>query len=56
VGVLWKRAHSRVLLTVSFRESVLVVYSMALAGMLAFTFTLMLGHIWVIYLTIGFLG
>jgi hypothetical protein len=29
---------------------------MALAGMLAFTFTLTLGHIWVIYLTGGFLG
>jgi FLVCR family feline leukemia virus subgroup C receptor-related protein len=39
-----------------FRESILVVYFMALAGMLAFTFTLTLGHIWIIYLTIGFLG
>jgi hypothetical protein len=29
---------------------------MAMAGMLAFTFTLTLGHIWIIYLTIGFLG
>jgi FLVCR family feline leukemia virus subgroup C receptor-related protein len=49
-------AHSRALLNIYFRESVLMVYFMALAGMLAFTFTLMLGHIWIIYLTIGFLG
>jgi FLVCR family feline leukemia virus subgroup C receptor-related protein len=39
-----------------FRESILVVYFMALTGMLAFTFTLTLGHIWIIYLTIAFLG
>jgi FLVCR family feline leukemia virus subgroup C receptor-related protein len=39
-----------------FRECTLVVYFMALAGMLAFTFTLTLGHVWVIYLTGGFLG
>lgn len=39
-----------------FKECILVVYFMAMAGMLAFTFTLTLGHIWIIYLTIGFLG
>ncbi|PNF35088.1 hypothetical protein B7P43_G09474 [Cryptotermes secundus] len=39
-----------------FKECTLVVYFMGLAGMLAFTFTLTLGHIWVIYLTGGFLG
>ncbi|XP_021928685.1 feline leukemia virus subgroup C receptor-related protein 2-like isoform X3 [Zootermopsis nevadensis] len=39
-----------------FKECTLVVYFMALAGMLAFTFTLTLGHIWVIYITAGFLG
>jgi hypothetical protein len=29
---------------------------MALAGMLAFAFTLTLGYIWIIYVTGGFLG
>ncbi|XP_069675406.1 choline/ethanolamine transporter flvcr2a-like [Periplaneta americana] len=48
-GVVLDKTHK-------FKECTLVVYFMALAGMLAFTFTLTLGHIWIIYLTGGFLG
>jgi hypothetical protein len=39
-----------------FRQSALLVYLMSLTGMLAFTFTLTLGHIWVTYVIGMFLG
>ncbi|XP_069675411.1 choline/ethanolamine transporter flvcr2a-like [Periplaneta americana] len=39
-----------------FKQCTLLVYFMALSGLLAFTFTLSLGRIWIIYLTGGFLG
>ncbi|XP_072350643.1 choline/ethanolamine transporter flvcr2a [Scyliorhinus torazame] len=38
------------------RQTTLVVYFMAFAGMVAFTFTLNLGHLWVVFLTAGLLG
>ncbi|PSN42234.1 Feline leukemia virus subgroup C receptor-related protein 2, partial [Blattella germanica] len=42
--------------THKFKECTLVVYFMALAGIIAFTFTLTLGHIWIVYFTGGLLG
>jgi TctA family transporter len=38
------------------RQSALLVYLMSLAGMLAFTFTLKLGYIWITYLIGMLLG
>ncbi|KAJ9601191.1 hypothetical protein L9F63_000659 [Diploptera punctata] len=42
--------------THKFKECTLVVYFMGLAGMIAFTFTLTLGHIWILYFAGALLG
>lgn len=38
------------------RQTTLVVYIMSLVGMIAYTFTLSLGHLWVVFVTAGALG
>ncbi|XP_061429582.1 heme transporter FLVCR1-like isoform X1 [Lethenteron reissneri] len=42
--------------TKTFKQTTLAVYALSLAGMIIFTFTLMLGKLWVVYLTAGLLG
>ncbi|XP_044292820.1 feline leukemia virus subgroup C receptor-related protein 2 isoform X1 [Varanus komodoensis] len=42
--------------TKTYKQTTILVYIMALGGMLAYTFTLDLGHIWVVFVTAGFLG
>lgn len=39
-----------------FRQTTLVVYLLALIGMLVYAFTLNLGHLWVVFITAGILG
>uniref|UniRef100_A0A8B9FQC0 Feline leukemia virus subgroup C receptor-related protein 2-like protein n=1 Tax=Amazona collaria TaxID=241587 RepID=A0A8B9FQC0_9PSIT len=38
------------------RQTTLAVYIMSLVGMIAYTFTLSLGHLWVVFVTAGILG
>lgn len=38
------------------RQTTLAVYILSLTGMLAYTFTLNLGHLWVVFVTAGVLG
>lgn len=38
------------------RQTTLVVYFMSLVGMIVFTATLGLGHLWVVFITAGALG
>lgn len=38
------------------RQTTLVVYFMSLVGMIVFTATLGLGHLWVVFVTAGALG
>ncbi|KAF7484087.1 Hypothetical predicted protein [Marmota monax] len=40
----------------TYKETTLVVYIMTLVGMVVYTFTLSLGHLWVVFLTAGTLG
>ncbi|XP_071665544.1 choline/ethanolamine transporter FLVCR2 isoform X1 [Patagioenas fasciata] len=42
--------------TKTYKQTTLVVYIMALVGMIAYTFTLSLGHLWVVFVTAGALG
>ncbi|XP_030308476.1 feline leukemia virus subgroup C receptor-related protein 2 isoform X3 [Calypte anna] len=42
--------------TKTYKQTTLVVYIMSLMGMIAYTFTLSLGHLWVVFLTAGMLG
>ncbi|XP_068948033.1 heme transporter FLVCR2 [Petaurus breviceps papuanus] len=42
--------------TKTYKQTTVVVYSMALVGMVVFTVTLGLGHLWVVFLTAGMLG
>ncbi|XP_067848302.1 heme transporter FLVCR2-like [Heptranchias perlo] len=42
--------------TQTYKQTTLVVYFMSFAGMVVFTFTLNLGHLWVVFLTAGMLG
>ncbi|XP_054055973.1 feline leukemia virus subgroup C receptor-related protein 2 isoform X2 [Rissa tridactyla] len=42
--------------TKTYKQTTLVVYIMSLAGMIAYTFTLSLGHLWVVFVTAGMLG
>lgn len=38
------------------RQTLFAMYLMALIGMLVFTFTINLGHIWLVFITVGTLG
>lgn len=38
------------------RQTTIAVYALTLTGMVVFTFTLNLGHLWVVFLTAGILG
>ncbi|KAM4853050.1 choline/ethanolamine transporter FLVCR2 [Thomomys bottae] len=40
----------------TYRETTLVVYIMTLIGMVVYTFTLNLGHLWVVFITAGTMG
>ncbi|XP_051879821.1 feline leukemia virus subgroup C receptor-related protein 2-like isoform X1 [Pristis pectinata] len=42
--------------TQTYKQTTLVVYFLSFAGMVVFTFTLDLGHLWVVFLTAGLLG
>uniref|UniRef100_A0A8C0FCY4 FLVCR heme transporter 2 n=1 Tax=Bubo bubo TaxID=30461 RepID=A0A8C0FCY4_BUBBB len=42
--------------TKAYKQTTLVVYTMSLVGMITYTFTLSLGHLWVVFLTAGMLG
>lgn len=47
---------SKTLIAFSCRQTTLVVYIMSLVGMIVYTFTLSLGHLWVVFVTAGSLG
>ncbi|XP_011926292.1 PREDICTED: feline leukemia virus subgroup C receptor-related protein 2 isoform X2 [Cercocebus atys] len=40
----------------TYKETTLVVYIMTLVGMVVYTFTLNLGHLWVVFITAGTMG
>uniref|UniRef100_A0A8B9RRS3 Major facilitator superfamily (MFS) profile domain-containing protein n=1 Tax=Accipiter nisus TaxID=211598 RepID=A0A8B9RRS3_9AVES len=42
--------------TKTYKQTTLVVYIMSLVGMIAYTFTLSLGYLWVVFVTAGMLG
>ncbi|XP_042074167.1 feline leukemia virus subgroup C receptor-related protein 2 isoform X3 [Haplochromis burtoni] len=42
--------------TKTYKQTTLAVYILSLTGMLAYTFTLNLGHLWVVFITAGVLG
>ncbi|NXC28227.1 FLVC2 protein, partial [Campylorhamphus procurvoides] len=42
--------------TKTYKQTTLVVYIMSLVGMIVYTFTLDLGHLWVVFVTAGTLG
>uniref|UniRef100_A0A8C5SYS8 Major facilitator superfamily (MFS) profile domain-containing protein n=1 Tax=Malurus cyaneus samueli TaxID=2593467 RepID=A0A8C5SYS8_9PASS len=42
--------------TKTYKQTTLVVYIMSLVGMIVYTFTLSLGHLWVVFVTAGSLG
>ncbi|KAB0397472.1 hypothetical protein E2I00_019708, partial [Balaenoptera physalus] len=42
--------------TKTYKETTLVVYIMALVGMVVYTLTLNLGHLWVVFITAGAMG
>uniref|UniRef100_A0A8D2PL17 FLVCR heme transporter 2 n=1 Tax=Zosterops lateralis melanops TaxID=1220523 RepID=A0A8D2PL17_ZOSLA len=42
--------------TKTYKQTTLVVYIMSLVGMIVYTFTLSLGHLWVVFVTAGLLG
>uniref|UniRef100_A0A8C9FUI7 Feline leukemia virus subgroup C cellular receptor family member 2 n=1 Tax=Pavo cristatus TaxID=9049 RepID=A0A8C9FUI7_PAVCR len=42
--------------TKTYKQTTLVVYIMSLVGMIVYTFTLDLGHLWVVFVTAGVLG
>ncbi|XP_053924586.1 feline leukemia virus subgroup C receptor-related protein 2 isoform X2 [Cuculus canorus] len=42
--------------TKTYKQTTLAVYIMSLIGMIVFTFTLNLGHLWVVFVTAGILG
>ncbi|XP_044870611.1 feline leukemia virus subgroup C receptor-related protein 2 isoform X5 [Mauremys mutica] len=42
--------------TKTYKKTTLVVYIMSLGGLVAYTFTLSLGHLWVVFVTAGVLG
>ncbi|NXX48253.1 FLVC2 protein, partial [Tricholaema leucomelas] len=42
--------------TKTYKQTTLAVYVMSLIGMIVYTFTLSLGHLWVVFVTAGVLG
>ncbi|NXN98583.1 FLVC2 protein, partial [Rhinopomastus cyanomelas] len=42
--------------TKTYKQTTVAVYVLSLAGMVAYTFTLSLGHLWVVFVTAGMLG
>nr|XP_033806775.1 feline leukemia virus subgroup C receptor-related protein 2 isoform X2 [Geotrypetes seraphini] len=40
----------------TYKQTTLLVYIMSLAGLLTYTFTLSLGHLWIVFVTAGTLG
>ncbi|XP_073205332.1 choline/ethanolamine transporter FLVCR2 isoform X5 [Lepidochelys kempii] len=42
--------------TKTYKQTTLAVYIMSLGGLVAYTFTLSLGHLWVVFVTAGMLG
>ncbi|XP_008062343.1 feline leukemia virus subgroup C receptor-related protein 2 isoform X1 [Carlito syrichta] len=42
--------------TKTYKQTTLVVYIMTLVGMVVYTFTLNLGHLWVVFITAGTMG
>ncbi|XP_061223401.1 heme transporter FLVCR2 isoform X4 [Neopsephotus bourkii] len=42
--------------TKTYKQTTLVVYIMSLVGMIAYTFTLSLNHLWMVFVTAGMLG
>ncbi|XP_062899066.1 heme transporter FLVCR2-like isoform X1 [Mobula hypostoma] len=42
--------------TQTYKQTTLVVYFLSFTGMVVFTFTLALGHLWVVFLTAGLVG
>ncbi|XP_061854522.1 heme transporter FLVCR2 isoform X2 [Colius striatus] len=42
--------------TKTYKQTTLVVYIMSLVGMIVYTFTLSLNHLWVVFVTAGMLG
>lgn len=49
--------HLVILLVLFYpRQSIFVIYLLTLISMLVFTFTLNLGHVWVVFITAGILG
>ncbi|KFQ23253.1 hypothetical protein N331_02799, partial [Merops nubicus] len=42
--------------TKTYKQTTLIVYIMSLVGMIVYTFTLSLGHLWVVFVTAGILG
>ncbi|XP_038147373.1 feline leukemia virus subgroup C receptor-related protein 2 isoform X2 [Cyprinodon tularosa] len=42
--------------TKTYKQTTLVVYILSMVGMLVYTFTLNLGHLWVVFITAGVLG
>uniref|UniRef100_UPI00398EE403 choline/ethanolamine transporter flvcr2a isoform X2 n=1 Tax=Pristiophorus japonicus TaxID=55135 RepID=UPI00398EE403 len=42
--------------TQTYKQTTLAVYFLSFTGMVVFTFTLSLGHVWVVFLTAGILG
>ncbi|XP_064514858.1 heme transporter FLVCR2 isoform X1 [Pseudopipra pipra] len=42
--------------TKTYKQTTLVIYIMSLVGMIIYTFTLSLGHLWVVFVTAGMLG
>ncbi|KFP69680.1 hypothetical protein N310_03881, partial [Acanthisitta chloris] len=42
--------------TKTYKQTTLVVYIMSMVGMIVYTFTLNLGHLWVVFMTAGMLG
>ncbi|KAL7992570.1 hypothetical protein Chor_016826 [Crotalus horridus] len=42
--------------TKTYKQTTLVVYIMSFVGLVVYTFTLDLGHIWVVFITAGVLG
>ncbi|XP_030070327.1 choline/ethanolamine transporter FLVCR2 [Microcaecilia unicolor] len=42
--------------TKTYKQTTLLVYILSLAGLLTYTFTLSLGHLWIVFVTAGTLG
>jgi hypothetical protein len=56
LGTISRIGNSTLLHLFIHRETTLVVYIMTLVGMVVYTFTLNLNHLWVVFITAGTLG